>query len=76
MAIPLVVLFIAVPLIELAVILQVGREIGVGPTILVLIADSLLGSLLMRAQGAPPGGASRRQRAADALPPARCSTAC
>ena len=51
MVIPLVVLFIAVPLIELAVILQVGREIGVGPTILVLIADSLLGSLLMRAQG-------------------------
>lgn len=47
----LIALFIVVPLLELAVILQVGREIGVGPTIAVLIADSVLGSLLMRAQG-------------------------
>ena len=47
----LIVLFIVVPLLELAVILEVGREIGIGPTIAVLIADSVLGSLLMRAQG-------------------------
>ena len=47
----LIALFIVVPLLELAVILQVGREFGVGPTIAVLIADSVLGSLLMRAQG-------------------------
>jgi UPF0716 protein FxsA len=47
----LVVLFIAVPIVELAVIIQVGQEIGVLPTIAILIADSLLGSLLMRSQG-------------------------
>ena len=47
----LIVLFIAVPLVELAIIIEVGREIGVGPTIAVLIADSVIGSLLMRAQG-------------------------
>jgi UPF0716 protein FxsA len=47
----LVVLFIVVPLLELYVIIQVGQEIGVWPTIGILIADSILGSLLMRAQG-------------------------
>jgi UPF0716 protein FxsA len=47
----LIVLFIAVPIIELAVILQVGDLIGVWWAIALLIADSVLGSLLMRAQG-------------------------
>ncbi len=51
MLVPLVLLFVAVPIVELAVILQVGREIGVAPTIAILIADSILGSVLMRAQG-------------------------
>jgi UPF0716 protein FxsA len=48
---PLLLLFIIVPIAELAVIIQVGQEIGVWWTIALLIADSLLGSLLMRAQG-------------------------
>ena len=47
----LVVLFIAVPIAELYVILQVGDAIGAVPTILILIADSLLGSWLLRSQG-------------------------
>jgi UPF0716 protein FxsA len=47
----LVVLFIAIPIIELAVIIQVGEAIGVWWTIALLVADSLLGSLLMRSQG-------------------------
>ena len=51
MLLVLIALFIVVPLLELAVIIEVGREIGVGPTIAILIADSVLGSLLMRAQG-------------------------
>jgi UPF0716 protein FxsA len=48
---PLVLLFIVVPLVELYVILQVGQEIGVAWTLALLVADSLLGSLLMRSQG-------------------------
>jgi UPF0716 protein FxsA len=48
---PLVLLFIAVPIAELAVIIQVGQAIGVWWTIGLLIADSVLGSMLMRAQG-------------------------
>jgi UPF0716 protein FxsA len=44
-------LFIVVPIVELYVILQVGQAIGVVPTIVLLIADSVLGSVLMRTQG-------------------------
>jgi UPF0716 protein FxsA len=47
----LVLLFIVVPIIELFVIIQVGEAIGVLPTIALLIADSILGSMLMRSQG-------------------------
>jgi UPF0716 protein FxsA len=47
----LIALFIAVPIAELAVIIQVGQAIGVWWTILILVADSILGSLLMRSQG-------------------------
>lgn len=47
----LVALFILVPLAELYVILQVGEAIGAVWTILLLAADSVLGSLLLRAQG-------------------------
>jgi UPF0716 protein FxsA len=51
MLLPLVLLFIVVPIAELAVIIQVGQAIGVWWTIAILVADSILGSLLMRAQG-------------------------
>jgi UPF0716 protein FxsA len=47
----LVALFIAVPIAELAVIIQVGQAIGVWWTIAILVADSILGSMLMRSQG-------------------------
>ena len=51
MLLPLVLLFIAVPIAELAVIIQVGQAIGALWTIVLLIADSILGSILMRSQG-------------------------
>src|SRR5918995_3963601 len=47
----LVVLFIVVPLAELYVIIRVGQWIGAGPTIAVLLIDSVLGALLLRSQG-------------------------
>ncbi|MEA2271241.1 MAG: protein FxsA [Solirubrobacteraceae bacterium] len=47
----LLLLFIVVPIVELYVILQVGQAIGTLPTIALLIADSVLGSVLMRSQG-------------------------
>jgi UPF0716 protein FxsA len=47
----LFIVFIIVPFIELWLILQVGDIIGAGPTIALLIADSMLGAWLMRNQG-------------------------
>ena len=51
MLFPLVLLFVVVPIAELYVIIQVGQAIGVWWTIGLLIADSVLGSVLMRSQG-------------------------
>ena len=48
---PLVLLFIVVPIAELYVIFQVGDAIGVVPPIVLLALDSLLGSILLRNQG-------------------------
>jgi UPF0716 protein FxsA len=48
---PLLLLFIVVPIAELYVILQVGQEIGLVPTVALLAADSILGSVLLRSQG-------------------------
>lgn len=47
----LVVIFIAVPILELWVILEVGGLIGVLPTLGLLLAMSLLGAALLRQQG-------------------------
>src|SRR4051812_19743287 len=48
---PLIALFIVLPLVELYVIYEIGDAIGVIPTILILAADSVLGALLLRSQG-------------------------
>src|SRR5918997_5487549 len=48
---PLLLLFIVVPIAELALLIQVGQEIGVLWTVAILVVDSILGSLLMRSQG-------------------------
>lgn len=52
MIVPLLVLaFVVVPIAELYVILQVGSWLGILPTVAILILDSILGSMLLRAQG-------------------------
>lgn len=51
MGLLLVVLFVAVPIAELYVILQIGSLLGVLPTIALLIFDSVLGAVLLRSQG-------------------------
>jgi UPF0716 protein FxsA len=47
----LVLIFIVVPLVELYVIIQVGQAIGLVPTLALLLADAILGSILLRYQG-------------------------
>ncbi|HET6570568.1 MAG TPA: FxsA family protein [Solirubrobacterales bacterium] len=48
---PLIGLFIAVPILELYVIVKVGGLIGILPTLVLLFAMSLLGATLLRHQG-------------------------
>ena len=57
----LIALFIVVPIAELYVIIKIGELIGVWPTLALLLADALLGALLLRHQGR---GAWRRFNAA------------
>jgi UPF0716 protein FxsA len=47
----LVLIFILVPIAELYVIIKVGGVIGVLPTLALLLADAVLGSMLLRHQG-------------------------
>ena len=51
MPILLVLMFIVVPLAELYVIFQIGSLIGILPTILLLLADSIAGAVLLKSQG-------------------------
>jgi UPF0716 protein FxsA len=44
--------FLVVPIVELWVLIQVGQAIGVGWTLLLLVADSILGTWLIRREGA------------------------
>src|SRR4051812_38160972 len=47
----LVLLFIVVPIAELALLIQVGQWIGVWWTVRLLVADALIGSWLLRHEG-------------------------
>ena len=48
---PLIGLFIAVPILELYVIVKIGGLIGILPTLVLLFGMSLLGAILLRHQG-------------------------
>ena|SRR5689334_12089420 len=47
----LILLFVVVPIAELAVLIQIGQAIGVWWTIALLVADAVIGSMLARSQG-------------------------
>ena len=47
----LALLFMAVPVLEIYVLIQIGQVIGAWWTVLLLVADGVLGSYLMRHQG-------------------------
>jgi UPF0716 protein FxsA len=47
----LLLIFILVPIAELYVIIKVGEAIGLIPTLILLLADAVLGSMLWRQQG-------------------------
>ncbi len=48
---PLLILFIAIPMIEIALFIQVGGVIGLGWTLAIVLLTAILGSWLVRQQG-------------------------
>lgn len=64
----LVFVFLVVPLVELAVIIQVGQALGVVDTILLLILVSALGAWLVKREGMGVWRRFQQQVAAGALP--------
>ena len=49
---PLLLAFLVVPLIEIALFIQVGGAIGLGWTLLIVVATAIAGATLVRRQGA------------------------
>ncbi len=47
----LIVLLVAVPIFEVWLLIKVGQQLGLLPTILILIAQAIIGALLMRHEG-------------------------
>jgi UPF0716 protein FxsA len=44
-------IFVATPILEIVLFIQIGGFIGVGPTILIVIVTAIAGSILLRLQG-------------------------
>lgn len=53
-------LFVAVPIIEIALFIQVGGLIGLWPTLAIVVLTAILGSTLMRSQGTHAWGEVQR----------------
>ena len=64
----LVVALVGVPILELYVLLQVGQLLGVVPTLVLLVALSLLGAWLLRREGTKAWAAFRTALARGRLP--------
>jgi len=47
----LLLIFILIPLAEIAVFIWVGEAIGIGPTIIIVVITAIIGTALLRAQG-------------------------
>ena len=47
----ILIIFIGIPLVEIALFIQVGGLLGLWPTIVIVIITAILGTLLIRKQG-------------------------
>jgi UPF0716 protein FxsA len=64
----LLVAFVFVPIVEIWVIVQVGQAIGIVPTLVLLLADAVLGTWLFRREGRRAWTALREAIAAHRVP--------
>ncbi len=68
MALVLLLLFVAVPIAELAIFVVVSGQIGLGATILVVIVTAVIGASLVRAQGLAVMAQFRRELSMGGFP--------
>ncbi|CAA9369891.1 MAG: Cytoplasmic membrane protein FsxA [uncultured Nocardioidaceae bacterium] len=68
MPLVLAALFVAMPIVEIFVIIQVGQEIGALPTVALLVVESLLGAWLVKREGRRAWDALRGAVTAGQLP--------
>lgn len=66
----LLLLFIVLPVTELALLIEVGRRIGTGPTLALIVVTGVVGATLARRQGLGVLEAIRVETAAGRLPAA------
>jgi UPF0716 protein FxsA len=64
----LLLLFVALPAAELALLIEVGKRIGTGATLALIVATGIVGASLARRQGLDVLGVVRRETAAGRLP--------
>ena len=64
----LLLMFLAVPLVEVALFVQVGDWIGLWPTLLAIVVTALLGSAVIRHQGFALAQRARTRLAAGTMP--------
>ena len=64
----LILIFVAVPLLELAILLQIGQWIGLFPTFALVVTTGVAGAALARQQGIRAFVAVQRELAAGRLP--------
>ena len=57
----LILIFIGVPILEIAVFIQAGDIFGLWPTLAAVVATAVVGAVLLRAQGLAALGRARRQ---------------
>jgi UPF0716 protein FxsA len=64
----LLIAFVVVPVVEIWVIVQVGQAIGIVPTLVLLLADAVLGTWLFRREGRKAWEALRQAIAEHRVP--------
>jgi UPF0716 protein FxsA len=65
---PFFIIFLSIPLIELALFIIIGGEIGVGPTLLLVVGAAVLGSFIIQNQGISVLDATRKSLDQGRLP--------
>jgi len=61
-------LFVLMPIIEIAVLIQIGGALGLLPTLAIIVATAILGSIMLRQQGMATLAKARGRMASGQLP--------